>query len=369
MIRSITFTLPGSGKKPAGGYKVVYEYATHLSDRGYQVTVIHPATLYIDRPPQDRLKALRYIPLSLTRGYRPDKWFRIGPRVCLRWVPSLNSRHIPDADVVVATAWQTAEWVATYADRKGRRIYFLHDYEHYMTASEDFKQRIHKSFKRGLQIVCSSPAVRSMVQDAGGYIAAEIPNGLDFSIYYKAHETADAERNMIGFPARSEEFKGTGDAVHALTRVKRSFPKIDVWSFGPKPVRGLPKWVRFYLQPSDHQLRDLYNRTSIFVTASHYEGWGLPGAEAMACGAALVSTDNGGVRAYASDGETALLSPAKEPVALANNIARLIEDQGLRVRIADAGHKHIQQFTWARAVDKFLAVIHEVHVEKACGIR
>jgi len=358
-MMSITLVLPGSGSKPVGGYKVVYEYANHLSRRGYQVTVIHPATLYTDRPLKDWLKTLRYIPRLIDGRYRPDRWFQIDSKVRLLWVPSLNPRHIPDADVVVATAWQTAEWVATYSENKGRRIYLVHDYEHYMTASDKLRERIRRTYNCGLKIICPSPAVRSMVEDSGGCIAAEIPNGLDFSVYYRSRGIEDPSRNMLGFPGRLEAFKGTHDTVQALTKVKESFPEIKAWAFGPKPIHGLPDWVDFHKHPSDTQLRDMYDRTSIFVTASHYEGWGLPGAEAMASGAALVSTDHGGVRAYASDNETALLSPAKRPELLAGNILRLMRDNRLRIRLAQTGYEHIQQFTWGRAVDKFVAVINE----------
>jgi glycosyltransferase involved in cell wall biosynthesis len=65
----------------------------------------------------------------------------------------------------------------------------------------------------------------------------------------------------------------------------------------------------------------------------------------------LVSTDNGGVREYAEHEVTALLSPPKNPEALAQNIVRLLENDDLRIRIAKAGHERIQQFTWERSTD------------------
>jgi glycosyltransferase involved in cell wall biosynthesis len=77
----------------------------------------------------------------------------------------------------------------------------------------------------------------------------------------------------------------------------------------------------------------------------------------MACGAALVSTDNGGVRAYADDGKTALLSPPKDPVKLADNALKLLRNNNLRIHIAQRGHDHIQQFTWDRATDALEEVL------------
>ena len=81
----------------------------------------------------------------------------------------------------------------------------------------------------------------------------------------------------------------------------------------------------------------------------------------MACGAALVSTDIGGVRDYALNGETALLTPIKNPRQMATNINRLLDDSNLRVKIARAGHELIVgKFKWDRSIDIMDAEIRRV---------
>jgi glycosyltransferase involved in cell wall biosynthesis len=79
---------------------------------------------------------------------------------------------------------------------------------------------------------------------------------------------------------------------------------------------------------------------------SHFEGWGLPAVEAMACGCALATADNGGCRDYAHDGTTALVVPPGEPARLAGAIDRLLRDQALRLRLAEAGRQEALRFTW-----------------------
>ena len=69
----------------------------------------------------------------------------------------------------------------------------------------------------------------------------------------------------------------------------------------------------------------------------------------MQCGAALAGTDIPGTAMYAIHGQTALLSPVKNPQAMADNILRLRRDEELRLRLAEAGHALIQQFTWSKA--------------------
>ena len=68
--------------------------------------------------------------------------------------------------------------------------------------------------------------------------------------------------------------------------------------------------------------------------------------EAMACGAALVTTDTGGSWDYAADGDTALVSPPKQPEQLANNIARILNDEALRAKLAESGLQKIGEFSW-----------------------
>ena len=79
------------------------------------------------------------------------------------------------------------------------------------------------------------------------------------------------------------------------------------------------------------------------------EGWALPPAEALQCGAALVCTDIGGFGAYAINNETALVSKVYDVQSLAENILKFITDNDLRIRIAKNGNKYIQQFTWDKS--------------------
>jgi glycosyltransferase involved in cell wall biosynthesis len=104
----------------------------------------------------------------------------------------------------------------------------------------------------------------------------------------------------------------------------------------------------------------LLNDCSIFVLPSHYEAWGLPAVEAMACGAALVTYDNGGSRDYAIDGETAIVARPRTPDALASAIARLLTNDQLRARVAEAGRRHVMRYQWepaAQALEKCLIAL------------
>ena len=68
--------------------------------------------------------------------------------------------------------------------------------------------------------------------------------------------------------------------------------------------------------------------------------------EAMACGAALVTTDTGGSWDYAVDGKTALVSQPRQQEQLADNLTRILNDEVLRNRLAENGCQKIREFSW-----------------------
>jgi glycosyltransferase involved in cell wall biosynthesis/GT2 family glycosyltransferase len=113
--------------------------------------------------------------------------------------------------------------------------------------------------------------------------------------------------------------------------------------------------------PKDLSQADLgreYDAASVFVVGSWFEGFCQPGLEAMACGVPLVTTDNGGCREYAIDGETALVVPPGDPVAMANAIRRLLNDEVLAKQLVANGLDLVERdFDWERRTDELAEVL------------
>jgi len=82
---------------------------------------------------------------------------------------------------------------------------------------------------------------------------------------------------------------------------------------------------------------------------SVYEGFGLPAAEAMACGVPVVSSDGGSlpeVVGYDGDG---IIVPKKDSRALAEAIKKLLDDPGMRQEMGLKGYKRVmERFTWKK---------------------
>lgn len=99
----------------------------------------------------------------------------------------------------------------------------------------------------------------------------------------------------------------------------------------------------------------------VFVVGSEVEGFGQPGLEALACGTPLVTTDNGGCREYAIDGETALVVPPGDAVAMARAIERLRTDPILAERLRKNGLRRVADtFDWERNTDRLVEVLSDV---------
>lgn len=356
-VQRITFLLPGAGKTPSGGHKVVYEYANHLAARGYTVSIVHPAILQNHTPHERVVRFLRYIYYKTTNSFKPDLWFRIDPRVQLFWVPTLNEANIPDGDIVIATAWQTAEVVARYSTVKGKKVYLIQGLETWSGPEE----RVVSTWKLPMEII----VISKWLLDFGHNLGAAphyIPNGLDFTAFGVDINPEDRDPNHVIMLYHTNPIKGSKQGLEALKIAKMQNPSLQASLFGtPSAPHDLPHWIKYYRCPEQEVLRQLYNRASIFISPSWMEGWGLPASEALMCGTALVATDIGGHREYAIHGQTALLAPPQNSEALAAHLINLTSDSATRVALARRGNELIQKFTWTRAIDSFEQVIHNMH--------
>jgi glycosyltransferase involved in cell wall biosynthesis len=353
--KTVTFLLPGGGRIPMGGFKVVYEYANGLADRGWQVSIVHPHFAGLEAIRTfSALWARRWLGYQICRlSYRPDHWFEIDPRINLLYTKTPDARFMPPADICVATAWLTAPWVAAYPSVG---VYLIQHLETWMGGREADVMATWKLPLRKVVISKWLQDVARRLDEAAWYI----PNGLNFGVFGVdvAPEKRDPQTTAMLY--HRSDWKGSSDGIKALQMARARVPNLRAQVFGVSPCPpDMPRWIEYYQNPPQHKLREIYNRAAIFLSPSWAEGWPLPPAEALQCGAALAATNIGGHREYAVHGQTALLSPAKDPDAMAANIVRLLEDQPLRLRLARQGHLHIQQFTWNRAVTSFESILNE----------
>jgi glycosyltransferase involved in cell wall biosynthesis len=104
---------------------------------------------------------------------------------------------------------------------------------------------------------------------------------------------------------------------------------------------GLDENVVFTGHRTD--MRRLLGACDIFTMPSFEEPFGLVFAEAMAMSKPVVALSSGGALEVVADGETGLLSPPGDAVALADNISLLLGDPALRDRMGRAGRERVER--------------------------
>jgi glycosyltransferase involved in cell wall biosynthesis len=101
-----------------------------------------------------------------------------------------------------------------------------------------------------------------------------------------------------------------------------------------------------------------YNAAEVFVYPSIYEGFGLPIAEAMACGTPVVTSRGSSLDEVASD--AAVLVDPLDELSIAEALNRVLADPELRKRLGHAGLKRSRQFSFENAARQTISVYEQV---------
>ncbi|GEL15448.1 glycosyltransferase family 4 protein [Pediococcus cellicola] len=341
----IVFVLPEKMNVPVGGYKIIYEYADFLAGQGYEVAIDHfwfwkhdPRFTSAKTKTRLFLKKIAYL-CHLKRVDPKIPWYTFKHRVNLNFKLNFKPSQVTNGDCVIATAWFTAPYVNTLSKFKKAKFYFVQHYEIWDGA----KSLVDATWKLPMHKIVIASWLKDIAAQMGEK-AEFIPNFVDDDI--RLTNPIEQRKPTISMLYHTNEWKGTQDGLKAITSIHRKDPKVKVKLFGvyPRPTT-LPDWIQYYQNPAREVLRDeIYNQSSIFVFPSRTEGWGLTATEAMACGAALVATDNGGVRDFGIHNQTALISPVQDSKQLAANILRLLNDEQLRVELATNGIKFVAKY-------------------------
>ena len=337
----ITFLCPHL--RIAGGVRAILTYADRLAGRGHEVTVQVAAG--------SRLGAW----WRSARGIGPD-WVP-GFRPCVRWIAGWRGEALPAADVLVATAWQTAPAVAAAAPRCGAKFYLV---QHYESLYHGAPEVVDATYRLPLAKVVISTWLRDIMRERFAGDAEVLVTPVDPALFHRVASAAGpaaAGAPRVLMLHHEYAWKGVADGLAAVTQVKRAVPALRLVGFGVRPPRGGEAYDEFHPNPPQERLAALYSGCAIYLCPSWDEGLGMPGMEAMACGAALVTYDNGGCRDYARDGETALVARRRDVADLADKLGRLSRDPSLRDRIAAAGAAFVTRaFDWERAVARLEAL-------------
>ncbi|WP_010273428.1 glycosyltransferase [Paenibacillus senegalensis] len=112
----------------------------------------------------------------------------------------------------------------------------------------------------------------------------------------------------------------------------------------------------------DEDLLSLYQGADLFVFPSLYEGFGLPVAEAMACGVPVVTSNNSSLAEIA--GEAAVLVNPYQSHDIARGITSILLDSHLQSKLVHSGIKQAESFRWEYVGRKAIAGYERIYRKK-----
>gem|GEM_PF-711519 len=297
----VTFLAPHQ-RPTSGGVYVIEQFARHLAEEA-EVCI-----------------AVRERPSRQIAG------------VEVRWAQALNETTLPQADVLVYPAdMPDAALLDELPSKLGRQVLF---FQGYGTPGSPVVEA-------NLAAAHESVAIARWLVElmlARGKQCAYVPQGLDGEVF-AAGPPQSQRAARVSLMTHHLDWKGAEDALQALALVRARRPEVEPALFGTERIA---QGGAFLASPSRPQVAALLRSSAVHLVASWEEGFGLGGAEALACGAALATTDTKGSRDYAINEHTALVSAPRDPEALAHNIVRLLEDVELRTRLVAAAQRHLR---------------------------
>jgi glycosyltransferase involved in cell wall biosynthesis len=342
----ITFILPEVAF--GGGVRVVAAHAQRLQRRGHTVLVV---SLPPARP--NLRKWLREIAkgrLPRWKGARASHLDQAAvPRRILARRRAVRDGDVPDADVVVATWWETAEWVHALSPRKGAKAYLLQGFDAHPWLPVE---RVRATWRLPLHKVVVEEWLAELARRAyGDPCVSVVPNAVDLEIFH-APPRGKQERPTVGLAYSPLHCKGCDVSLAAYQLARRRIPGLQLVAFGeghPVAEVPLPGGSRYFRRPASHELVGLYSSCDAWLFGSRSEGFGLPILEAMACRTPVVGTPAGAAPRLIAEGGGLLVRP-EAPKAMAAAIERIARlDEPHWRALSDAALATATSYSWDEA--------------------
>lgn len=188
-----------------------------------------------------------------------------------------------------------------------------------------------------------------------------IVNGVDTEFFCPRASIATKPLSLLTTNSSDHPLKGLQVLLRALKQIVRTQPEARLTIIGKLKKNGESENLIHQLQLNDHidlryglsdtELVDAYNRHSIYICPSLYEGFGLPLAEAMSCARAVIGSDGGAIPEIV--GDAGFIVSAGDDSALAARVLQIWEDEALRERLGTLARMRIlQHFSWTRVAEK-----------------
>ena len=314
--------------KVCGGSKIILEYANRLAEKGHKINIV----TYDEYP----------------------SWYKLSDKINFIRVPENIEieKYIPDSDVVVPTSWKCIR--RAVKANKGPVAFFEQGGSHLFEIDRlsKLKQRVvYERMQLPPFIYTVSRYSADKLREIYGRDASVMYNALEDSIFFPRKEQREREETSITIVGSEDfKFKNIGEVLKVIRELKQKYPIKLNWITQTKPKVNEQEGKEAIINPKQRVIGDVLRDTDIYICNSEYESFGLPTLEAMTCGAAVITTDTGGMRDFVVDGENALVINHHDKEDMKSKIENLINDRDLMNRIAHNGMVTASKFNWDNTI-------------------
>ena len=166
---------------------------------------------------------------------------------------------------------------------------------------------------------------------------------------------------VVGFVGQLDERKGIHTLFQAFEQVHAKVPSAVLVVVGEGPLDSyIRDWCHQHRLDSSVRLAgfrddipEVMKNIDMLILPSLWEGFGIVLIEAMAAAKACVTTNVSSMPEIVVDGETGLVVPVSDPVALADAVIRLLTNPELLIKCGERGRQRVlEMFTLSRKVDE-----------------
>jgi glycosyltransferase involved in cell wall biosynthesis len=354
----VCWVLPGTGL--SGGVKSTRLLGEAMVARGHEVTIAYPSggppwpsPLHVGRFARRAIKALR----SLSEQHHLESsTARLVPVTGREVLP----HHVPDADVVIGTWWETLESLRHWPAQKGIKAHFVRHHEIFGGDPE----RVRATYRLPIpKFAIARWLQRIMAEEYGHPETVLVPNGVDWR-QFNSEPRGKQPVPTVGMLYSHVNWKDSGTAFSAIRIAQRTVPDLRVVAFGNKPLlptHDLPRNFEFTLRPPQDRIPHIYRSADCWLVSSITEGFGMPGLESAACRCPVISTRCGGPEDYVDDGVSGYLVPVGDANAMAQRIVDTVtQDDGRWRRMSEASYTLARTFNWPRSAEILEAALYRL---------
>lgn len=327
-------------------------YADRLKKRGHEVQVV--SVPYPKPSWRQQIRSFRRHQEWIQAGFQPSHFDSLKfPYQVTSHAPPVTDADVPDADVVIATWWETADWVATLSRCKGAKAYFIQHHEvfEYLPV-----ERVKATYSLPLYKITIAQWLVDLMRDTyGDSDVSLVPNSVDLDVF-QVPPRKKQPVPTVGVMYSNLLWKGCDISLDAVRRATQQIPSLQLLAFGHTPPLAelpLPDRTRYTPCPKDRQIRDIYASCDAWLFGSRFEGFGLPILEAMACRTPVIAAPAGAAPELVSPGGGILVN-AEDPDDMARAIAQISAlSEADWQKMSETAYQTVSRYTWEDATDRF----------------